>query len=84
MTFARSVPATLAGTPETRYTLSPHSSLTLPAGARLVLPSPNGSTCTVIAAAMGARVIAGSLRNEKAVTRFITREFPGAVVSVIA
>jgi len=48
-------------------TLSPQSLTTLPPGSLLVLPSPNGATCSVIAADAGALVIAGCLRNAKAV-----------------
>jgi 2-phosphosulfolactate phosphatase len=46
-----------------RYSLAPSSLLDLPAGLRLVLPSPNGSEIAHRAAAGGATVLAGSLRN---------------------
>src|SRR5262245_59762044 len=47
------------------YTLSPASLATLPADARVVLPSPNGSHLSHLAAQSGA-VFAGSLRNVSA------------------
>lgn len=53
-----------AGAP---YSLSPATLATIPAGTRLVLPSPNGSTLAVIAARSGAIVLAGCLRNATAV-----------------
>jgi 2-phosphosulfolactate phosphatase len=47
------------------YSLSPASLLAIPAGTRLVLPSPNGSSLTVAAyqANPGAAIFAGCLRN---------------------
>jgi 2-phosphosulfolactate phosphatase len=50
--------------------LSPSSLMTLDCGDRLVLPSPNGATCAVLAAEVGATVVAGCLRNASAVARF--------------
>ena len=47
------------------YTLSPTSLQTIPAGTRLVLPSPNGSTLSLMAAPTP--VLAGCLRNAAAV-----------------
>ena len=47
------------------YTLSPASLLTLPAGARIVLPSPNGSTLSISTGATP--TLAGCLRNAQAV-----------------
>jgi 2-phosphosulfolactate phosphatase len=49
----------------TGYSLSPRSLLTIPAGTKLVLPSPNGSTLTL--AAGDRPVLAGCLRNAGAV-----------------
>jgi len=49
----------------TGYSLYPRSLLTIPAGTKLVLPSPNGSTLTL--AAGGKATFAGSLRNARAV-----------------
>jgi len=45
------------------YSLSPQSLMTLPARARLVLPSPNGATLATLAAEYGKPVLAGCLRN---------------------
>ena len=53
---------------ERGYTLSPASYEAMPAGVRLVLPSPNGSTLAF--AARGHTVVAGSLRNAAAVARW--------------
>ncbi len=49
ITFAQAVGALLAGKRGQVPSLSPDSLLTLAPHSRLVLPSPNGSTCTVIA-----------------------------------
>lgn len=46
------------------YSLSPSSLLSIPAGTRLVLPSPNGSTLSL--ATGGVPTIAGCLRNARA------------------
>lgn len=50
---------------EGAYSLSPASLVTIPAGTRLVLPSPNGSTLSL--AAEGVATLAGCLRNAQAV-----------------
>jgi 2-phosphosulfolactate phosphatase len=50
---------------EGAYSLSPASLVTIPAGTRLVLPSPNGSTLSL--AAEGIPTLAGCLRNARAV-----------------
>lgn len=50
---------------EAAYSLAPSSLLTIPAGTRLVLPSPNGSTLSL--ATEGVSTMAGCLRNAKAV-----------------
>jgi 2-phosphosulfolactate phosphatase len=62
------------------YSLSPHSLLAIPAGARLVLPSPNGATLTL--AAGGVPTLAGCLRNARAVALAAARF--GRRVGVIA
>jgi 2-phosphosulfolactate phosphatase len=62
------------------YTLSPASLRHIPAGARLVLPSPNGSTLTLLAPPTP--VIAGCLRNGRAVAAFAGQL--GRAVTVIA
>lgn len=68
--FAREQGAELAvsrgqTTAEHPYSLSPASLEALPSGARIVLPSPNGSTLAFVAADSGAAVIAGCLRNAR-------------------
>jgi 2-phosphosulfolactate phosphatase len=66
--FARSVHAVLAeGGDPAGPSLSPSSMDTLAPGSSLVLPSPNGSTCAILASEAGARVVAGCLRNAAAV-----------------
>lgn len=54
--------------------LSPPSLAVLPTGSRVVLPSPNGSTCAVTAAEAGATVVAGCLRNASAVASWLTAQ----------
>jgi 2-phosphosulfolactate phosphatase len=61
--------------------LSPASLTALGPGDRLVLPSPNGATCSVLAAEAGATVMAGCLRNASAVARLVRRL--GGPVAVI-
>jgi 2-phosphosulfolactate phosphatase len=66
--FAAAHRAVLAGPRRTaRYSLSPGSFVDVSAGLRCVLPSPNGATLAVRAAATGATVLAGCLRNAAAV-----------------
>jgi 2-phosphosulfolactate phosphatase len=55
------------GTAEQPYSLSPATLLTIPRGARLVLPSLNGSAISSAAASSGGQVVAGCLRNASAV-----------------
>jgi 2-phosphosulfolactate phosphatase len=65
--FADSVKAILAdGRDPTGPSLSPLSMAALASGTSLVLPSPNGSTCAILASEAGARVVAGCLRNAAA------------------
>jgi len=69
---ARLLGATLAN-PDRRGpgpTISPASLSMLRPGEQLVLPSPNGATCAMLAAEAGAMVVAGCLRNASAVGRF--------------
>ena len=69
-------------TPERPWTLAPSTLLDIPAGTRLVLPSPNGSALSFAAVEAGAsRVIAGCLRNATAVAAALP---PGATVGVLA
>jgi 2-phosphosulfolactate phosphatase len=62
--------------------LSPSSLDALPPGASVVLPSPNGSTCAVLASEAGAQVVAGCLRNAAAVGAWA--DDAAAPVTVIA
>jgi len=79
--FARSVDAELAGPRgKARYSLSPRSVMSVPAGCRLVLPSPNGSTLSLSTG--GTPTLAGCLRNASAVAQAASGY--GARVSVIA
>jgi 2-phosphosulfolactate phosphatase len=63
------------------WSLSPGSLASLAPGDRLVLPSPNGSALSVAAAACGARVFAGCLRNAAAVAAALRKA--GSSVNVI-
>jgi len=63
------------------YTLSPTSLVNIPAGTRLVLPSPNGAALSLRAAQIGC-VVAASLRNAAAVAGFARAR--GGPVAVIA
>jgi 2-phosphosulfolactate phosphatase len=66
--FACAQGAELAGKRrKMRYSLAPESYLDAPAGLRCVLPSPNGARVTLSAASSGAIVLAGCLRNARAV-----------------
>lgn len=68
--FARAHGAELAGKRRlTKYSLAPASYLDVEAGFRCVLPSPNGARLTLAASAAGPIVLAGSLRNARAVAR---------------
>lgn len=85
--FAAQIDAILAGGRSGTQTdvpssLSPSSLLTIPAGARLVLPSPNGATLSQLATDLGAIVLAGCLRNASAVAAACGRL--GETVAVIA
>lgn len=83
--LAARVGAHLAGRrEETGYSLSPASLMAIPAGERLVLPSPNGSRLTAMAAAVApeALILAGCLRNARAVAAAATQA--GSRVAVIA
>jgi 2-phosphosulfolactate phosphatase len=64
------------------YSLSPASLSAMPEGTRLVLPSPNGATICHDAAARGAVVLAGCIRNAAAVARAAAAR--GTTVGVIA
>ena len=65
----------------TRFSLSPVALQRIERGTRLVLPSPNGSTIAVEAAAAGAAVLAGCLRNAAAVAGWCEARGPVAVIA---
>jgi 2-phosphosulfolactate phosphatase len=72
--FARARRAELAGRRrQSRYSLAPESYLDAPKGLRCVLPSPNGAQVTLAAAQMVPVVLAGSLRNARAVAEAAQR-----------
>ncbi|HEX4123847.1 MAG TPA: 2-phosphosulfolactate phosphatase [Tepidisphaeraceae bacterium] len=64
-----------------RYSLSPSSLADLPAGLRLVLPSPNGSHLAFSAGERATAVIAGCLRNAAAVAAWAAQR--GTRIAVI-
>lgn len=77
--FAQSHSAVLAvPRKEAGYSLSSASLTAIPSGARLVLPSPNGSALTVRARAP--LVLAGCLRNAAALAEFIGGRGPVAII----
>jgi len=81
--FADSVHALLAdGRDPAGPSLSPLSMDALTPGSSVVIPSPNGSTCAVLAAEAGAQVVAGCLRNAAAVGAWAGET--GGPVTVIA
>lgn len=63
------LPARHGRTPGAGYSLAPSSLTGIPAATRIVLPSPNGSTLSLAAqdASSGGQILAGCLRNAKAV-----------------
>ena len=82
LAYAETLDAILAGPrrqQDSGPTLSPASLLTLPAGTRLVLPSPNGSTLTLATGQVP--TFAGCLRNATAVAHASQRQ--GQRISVI-
>jgi 2-phosphosulfolactate phosphatase len=80
--FARVNGAELAGRRrQARYSLAPESYLEAPVGLRCVLPSPNGAQVTLAAARTAAVLLAGSLRNARAVAA-AAKQF-GRTVNVI-
>lgn len=72
--FANAQRAELAGRRRlARYSLAPESYLDAPADLRCVLPSPNGAQVTLAAARTAPVVLAGSLRNARAVAEAARR-----------
>jgi 2-phosphosulfolactate phosphatase len=81
VSFAQEQKALLAGARETAlYSLSPASLAQLPAGSRLVLPSPNGASLTL--ACTSKHVLAGCLRNAQRVAHYA--QSLGGRIAVIA
>jgi len=81
-TYAKSVQAELASSDRTSdngYSLSPTSLTKIPAGAKLVLPSPNGSFLTLLTKTTP--TLTGCLRNCEVVAKFAQRY--GARIAVI-
>ena len=71
-TFADSLGAQLSESPDDAgVSLSPIALLNQPTLDAVVLPSPNGSTCSVLAAETGAVVVAACLRNAPAVAEHL-------------
>ena len=64
-----------------QFSLSPASLLTLPAGTKLMLPSPNGSRLSF--ACRDCLVLAGCLRNAAAVARAAQERANGGAIGVI-
>lgn len=64
------------------FSLSPATLTTVPVGTRLVLPSPNGSAISAVAASLHRTLFAGCLRNATAVAAAATAA--GGTVGVIA
>ncbi len=93
--FARDHDAALAGprtqatqtteateaTAQGRISLSPGSIRAAEGVARLVLPSPNGSTISAVLAEAGATVVAGSLRNRSAVGHWLADRLAAAAIT---
>ena len=68
-----------------QISLSPGTLRSSPPVARLVLPSPNGSTISLVAGERGATVVGASLRNFSAVARWIAGSGrPRSRVAVVA
>ncbi|MBA3027857.1 MAG: hypothetical protein FP816_03465 [Desulfobacteraceae bacterium] len=79
--YAKTKGAVLAGPRgKAQYSLSPLSLMALPIGARIVLPSPNGSTLSLSTGEIP--TFAGCLRNAKTVAR--AAQARGPRISVIA
>ncbi len=78
--YAESMDAELAGSRgKSKYSLSPNSLMKIPSGTRIVLPSPNGSTLTLLTGNIP--TFAGCLRNARTVANIASRY--GRRISVI-
>lgn len=80
--FADGLGAELADGSNGRLSLSPISLLRLEPGTRVVLPSPNGSTCAALGSEAGSTVVAACLRNAAAVAAWLDES--ATTVTVIA
>ncbi|WP_033343592.1 2-phosphosulfolactate phosphatase [Catenuloplanes japonicus] len=69
--------------PERPWSLSPAALRHAPATPDLVLPSPNGSAISAAASATGLPVVAGCLRNARAVSRWLLAQGYGTAQSPI-
>ena len=78
---ARDMGAVMAG--EQKWSLRPSSLTDLPAGTVLALPSPNGATLCARAAAMGATVLAGCLRNASSVAHAAVERARGGPIGIL-
>ncbi|MFD1145723.1 2-phosphosulfolactate phosphatase [Saccharothrix hoggarensis] len=65
------------------WTLRPSSLVTVPPGTELELPSPNGATLCALAEATGAVVLAGCLRNARAVADAARSLAAGGPIGVV-
>ena len=63
------------------YSLSPASLNTLPQGARLALPSPNGATLSMLAHQSGAAVFTACFHNAGEVAAYIEQHFARVLVA---
>lgn len=81
--IARRLGAHLAGDRRDEVSVSPSSLDRLPAGAKVVLPSPEGGALCLEAAATGATVVAGSLRNASVVAEWLGRRQRRVVVVAV-
>lgn len=79
--YAKSIKAELATkrTSTTGYSLSPQSLINIPSKTKLVLPSPNGSSLTLLT--RNTLTLSGCLRNCEAVARFAQKH--GSKIAVI-
>lgn len=66
-----------------RLSLSPASLTVLSAGDVIVLPSPNGSHCSTVAATVCTTVVGGCLRNAGAVARWVDDVAEGGAIGVV-
>ena len=81
LNYAKTVEAQLASRERKSgngYSLSPASLINIPAGTKLVLPSPNGSSLSLLTGSTP--TLAGCLRNAKAIAQYVQRYGTIAVI----